>query len=184
LLGDDTKLAQNDFRKAVEDLALREQERKARGDGGEGSRAREKEENESKRRAANSGPLDLALIRTDFNKLHPLIFWAFKDVLKEWEEALDARPEDEKRTAAGKLESGNHAQSAQNLKPLFRGLRNRVSVMSGFSARGATGLPDAGDEGWVRCGHKCWNRVHFHSDRLVKAGVTAASLVLFLCWRL
>lgn len=37
--------------------------------------------------------------------------------------------DDVKRTAAGKMAAANHAQSAQNLKPLFRLLRNRVSML-------------------------------------------------------
>jgi pre-mRNA-splicing factor 18 len=66
---------------------VREQERKARGDVVGKDTEKEKE---AKRR--QEGPLDLGLVKTDFNKLHPAIYWAFKDLLKEWEAWLDARP--------------------------------------------------------------------------------------------
>ena len=65
-----------------------------------------------KRKGAETGPLDLSLIRTDPNKLYPLIYyfwkvsWVFhvdvaprglqadapQNLLKEWEEWMDARP--------------------------------------------------------------------------------------------
>lgn len=124
---------QVDFKRAVADLEAREQERRARGEEPP-SKGQEKDDGEedgegeggskAARRAAE-GPLDLSLIKTDFNKLHPLIYWGFKNLLSEWEAWLDARPEATKRTSEGKMASANRAQSAQNLKPLFRGLRNR-----------------------------------------------------------
>lgn len=68
---------QNDFKRAVEDMNLREQERQARG---ETSRAGESsgKDDDKRRKMFEDGPLDLGLIKTDFNKLHPLIYWAFK----------------------------------------------------------------------------------------------------------
>lgn len=48
-------------------------------------------------------------------------------MLKEWEEWMDARPEEVKRSGQGKMAAATQVQSAQNLKPLFKLLRNRVS---------------------------------------------------------
>jgi pre-mRNA-splicing factor 18 len=39
-----------------------------------------------------NGVLDLALIKTDPDKLYPLIYYALKRTLKEWGEAMDERP--------------------------------------------------------------------------------------------
>ncbi len=36
--------------------------------------------------------LDLSLVKTDPDKLYPIIYYALKRVLKEWEEAMDERP--------------------------------------------------------------------------------------------
>lgn len=44
------------------------------------------------RRAAEAGPIDLTLIKTDPHKLYPLVYHSLKNVLKEWEMWMDARP--------------------------------------------------------------------------------------------
>lgn len=94
-----------------------------------------------------NGVLDLALIKTDPDKLYPLIYYALKRTLKEWGEAMDERPglipdplvsniradasslEHVKRTTQGKLAAATQVQSAEYLKPLFKTLRSRVSVI-------------------------------------------------------
>lgn len=38
------------------------------------------------------GVLDLDLIKSNPDKLYPLIYYALKRALKEWEEAMDERP--------------------------------------------------------------------------------------------
>lgn len=119
------KQAQNDFRKAKADLDRREEEHRARGEASGTGTPQPSSKSEEKAKQYTSELLDLELIKTDFNKLHPIIFWNFKALLKEWEEYLDARPEDVKKSAAGKLASTTQIQSAQNLKPLFKRLRNR-----------------------------------------------------------
>ena len=53
----------------------------------------EEEEKEKKKDAAEqSGPIDLKLIKTDPEKLYPLIYFALKKALKEWEEFMNERP--------------------------------------------------------------------------------------------
>jgi pre-mRNA-splicing factor 18 len=36
--------------------------------------------------------VDLGLLKTDPDKLYPVIYYALKRTLKEWEEAMDERP--------------------------------------------------------------------------------------------
>jgi hypothetical protein len=40
----------------------------------------------------NGGALDLGLVKSDPDKLYPIIYYALKRTLKEWEEAMDERP--------------------------------------------------------------------------------------------
>jgi len=69
--------------------------------------------------------LDLNLIKTDKDKLYPLIYYALKRVLKEWGDAMEERPDHIKRTTQGKLAAATQVQSAEYLKPLFKQLRQR-----------------------------------------------------------
>ena len=39
-----------------------------------------------------SDTLDLELVKTDPDKLYPIIYYALKRALKEWEESMDGRP--------------------------------------------------------------------------------------------
>ncbi|ORX39206.1 Prp18 domain-domain-containing protein [Kockovaella imperatae] len=124
----------NDFRKTFADLEsaadekeagrlARESHRKAQ-DGGKEDEA-PVEEKKSKSERVDVGVLDLSLVKTDPNKLYPIIYHAIKNVLKEWEEWMDARPDEVKQTMQGKLAAATQVSSAQNLKPLFRQLRSR-----------------------------------------------------------
>ncbi|WVR08994.1 hypothetical protein IAU60_006054 [Kwoniella sp. DSM 27419] len=89
------------------------------------AKASAKSAEEKKRRGADMGVLDLGLVKTDPNKLYPLIYYALKNVVKEWEEWMYARPDEIKRSTQGKVAAATQVQSAQNLKPLFRSLRSR-----------------------------------------------------------
>ena len=119
--GHDKLGGQNDFKKALEDVEINELEAKAKG----------KERNvKSKDDADTSGStlIDLDLIKTNPDKLYPLIYYALKKVLKEWGEAMDERPDHIKRSTQGKLAAATQVQSAQYLKPLFKQLRSRVRI--------------------------------------------------------
>lgn len=92
--------------------------------------------------------LDLALIKTDPDKLYPVIYYALKRVLKEWGESMAERPgksfhspglslvpsltrppsEHVKRTRQGMLAAATQVQSAEYLKPLFKLIRSRVCL--------------------------------------------------------
>lgn len=48
----------------------------------------------------SAGILDLDLIKTDPDRLYPLIYYALKRTLKEWEEAMDERPGRKNKTTS------------------------------------------------------------------------------------
>jgi pre-mRNA-splicing factor 18 len=96
----------NDFRRIMEDVELkgRQLERDAKvkegkegegAAGAEGSGPRQLTEKEKRRLEVESaGPLDLSLLKTKEGKekVYPMIYWAMKKVLKEWEQYLEDRP--------------------------------------------------------------------------------------------
>lgn len=125
---------QNDFKKALEDVETRAQKEMA-------EKAKKKGGKEAKDGSVEM--LDLGLVKSDPDKLYPLIYYALKRTLKEWEEWMDDRPgklsphhlaqlcltclvEEVKRTTQGKLAAATQGQSAEYLKPLFKLLRARV----------------------------------------------------------
>ncbi|KAJ7674173.1 Prp18 domain-containing protein [Mycena rosella] len=116
--GHDRQGGQNDFKKALEDVENVEREMKSKIPTTKGKKRDEAEQ------AANS-VLDLGLIKSDPDKLYPIIYFALKRTLREWGEAMDARPENVKRTTQGKLAAATQVQSAEYLKPLFKSLRAR-----------------------------------------------------------
>ncbi|KAI0029759.1 Prp18 domain-containing protein [Vararia minispora EC-137] len=130
--GHDRAAGQNDFRKALEDVESAEREKKA-------GAAPAPSAGDGKRKKAEApegagAEIDLALVKTDPDKLYPLIYYALKRVLKEWEQSMAERPEHVKRTTQGKLAAATQVQSAEYLKPLFKLLRSR-SLPSDVLAR-------------------------------------------------
>ena len=133
--GHDRQGGQNDFKKALEDVENNERELRNKN-----TKGKKKDDTDL---GANS-VLDLDLVKTDPDKLYPLIYYALKRTLKEWEEAMDERPgplilsrfhlwtnrisEHIKRTTQGKLAAATQVQSAEYLKPLFKTLRSRACV--------------------------------------------------------
>jgi len=115
--GHDRQGGQNDFKKALEDVENVEREMRTKDKG------KKKEEDST---SNSSALVDLNLIKTDSDKLYPLVYYALKRTLKEWEEAMDERPEHVKRTHQGKLAAATQMQSAEYLKPLFKTLRQRA----------------------------------------------------------
>ncbi|KAJ1721065.1 hypothetical protein LPJ53_004374 [Coemansia erecta] len=65
------------------------------------------------------------LLRTDIDRLHTLLYVYFKRLVYEWREWLDARPEDERHSAEGKMAAATQRQAAEYLRPLFRSLKAR-----------------------------------------------------------
>lgn len=82
------KAGGNDFRKALEDVEKSERELKATEGGGDSGKGKKKGS------GADSGEsvLDLELLKTDPDRLYPIIYYALKRALKEWEESLADRP--------------------------------------------------------------------------------------------
>ncbi|KAL0954729.1 hypothetical protein HGRIS_003682 [Hohenbuehelia grisea] len=113
--GHDRQGGQNDFKKALEDVENVEREMQAK------TKGKKKDETDS----PSVGVIDLNMVKTDPDKLYPLIYYALKRTLKEWGEAMDERPEHIKRTHQGKLAAATQVQSAEYLKPLFKALRSR-----------------------------------------------------------
>lgn len=113
--GHDKQAGQNDFKKALEDVENVDRETV------EMNKGKRKGDSE----ASSVGVVDLGLIKSDPDKLYPLIYYALKRTLKEWGEAMDERPESVKRTTQGKLAAATQVQSAVYLKPLFKSLRSR-----------------------------------------------------------
>ncbi|KAI3487058.1 hypothetical protein L1887_49094 [Cichorium endivia] len=70
--------------------------------------------------------LDLGLIKTDIDRVYPIIYYTLKGLLQEWADSLAARPDEVKHTMQGKLAAATQVQSADYLKPLFKKLRRRA----------------------------------------------------------
>ena len=84
---------QNDFRKALEDVESAERlmrDRNANSTAGDEDKGKKKDDPASGE--SEIAVLDLALIKTDPDKLYPVIYYALKRVLKEWGESLAERP--------------------------------------------------------------------------------------------
>jgi pre-mRNA-splicing factor 18 len=129
---------QNDFRRALEEVESRDRERKAQkgeeGDeqgnanaNGKGNGNKNSKDETSTNAGTDSEILDLSLLKTDKSKLYPIIYHALKRILKEWEEAMNERPEHIKRSTQGMNAAATQKQSADYMKPLFKNLRSRVS---------------------------------------------------------
>ncbi|KAI9280859.1 Prp18 domain-containing protein [Umbelopsis sp. AD052] len=71
-------------------------------------------------------PVNMDWLRTEPEKLHPLIYSYLKRMLREWEEALDERPEEVKRSGQGKRSAAMQKQTADYLRPLFKQLKSRA----------------------------------------------------------
>ncbi|CAE6341188.1 unnamed protein product [Rhizoctonia solani] len=126
--------SQNVFKKALEEmegtLDKEEIERRA----GHTEKGRDTPDDSSKpgdtskatAAAEENAIIDLALIKANPDKLYPLIYFALKRVLKEWEQSMAERPDQIKRSTQGKLAAATQVQSAEYLKPLFRQLRSKT----------------------------------------------------------
>ncbi|TFY59425.1 hypothetical protein EVJ58_g5781 [Rhodofomes roseus] len=113
---------QNDFKKALEDVENVERLVK---DQRVQEEAKDKGKKKESKEVEAHQVLDLELVKTDPDKLYPIIYYALKRTLKEWEEWMDERPESVKRTMQGKLAAATQKQSAEYLKPLFKLIRAR-----------------------------------------------------------
>jgi pre-mRNA-splicing factor 18 len=80
--GSERQGGQNDFKKALEDVE--NVERELQNKNNKGKKKGDPEQ-------ASTGVLDLGLIKSDPDKLYPLIYYALKRTLKEWEESMDER---------------------------------------------------------------------------------------------
>ncbi|KAH7102782.1 Prp18-domain-containing protein [Auriculariales sp. MPI-PUGE-AT-0066] len=107
---------QNDFKKALEDVERNERMKADRAEAADGAGSDQQREEEV---------LDMTLVKTDPDKLYPIIYFALKKKLKEWQEELDKRPENIKRSGQGIRAAATQVQAAESLKPFFKILRSR-----------------------------------------------------------
>ncbi|CAO3610547.1 unnamed protein product [Cunninghamella blakesleeana] len=70
--------------------------------------------------------IDTSLIRTDRDKLSSQIYIYLVHTMEEWDEAMDARPEDERRSGVGKRDAVMQKQTIEHLKPLLKRLKKRT----------------------------------------------------------
>ncbi|KAI9197276.1 Prp18 domain-containing protein [Polychytrium aggregatum] len=66
------------------------------------------------------------LLQSDPDLTYRLLGIYFRMLLKEWEKYLKERPDEVRRTNEGKLQSATQAQSAEYMKPFFKGLKKRT----------------------------------------------------------
>ena len=78
-------MGQNDFRKALEDVEEEERKKLAKGNQNDASKGKEKGN-------YTETQVDLSLIKTDPDKLYPIIYYALKKTLAEWAQWMDERP--------------------------------------------------------------------------------------------
>ena len=58
----------------------------------------------------------------------------FQLVLKEWGTDINKQSDEERRSLKGKMNSAMHAQTVSYMKPMFRKLKNHVSMMLIYTA--------------------------------------------------
>lgn len=70
--------------------------------------------------------LDLNLIKTDIDRVYPIIYYTLKGLLQDWADSLAERPDEVKHTMQGRTAAATQVQSGEYLKPLFKKLRKRA----------------------------------------------------------
>lgn len=83
--GADKVTGQNDFRKALEDVEEEERRKLQRGHQTDQAKGRGKDKEINTQ-------VDLTLLKTDPDKLYPILYHALKKTFAEWAEWMDARP--------------------------------------------------------------------------------------------
>ncbi|KAI9485637.1 MAG: Prp18 domain-containing protein [Benjaminiella poitrasii] len=71
-------------------------------------------------------PIQLELISKDIDRLYFQIYAYFAHTLEEWEEFMQARPEEEKRSGPGKRAAVLQKQATEYIKPLMRQLKKKT----------------------------------------------------------
>ncbi|KAG0233675.1 mRNA splicing protein prp18 [Actinomortierella wolfii] len=128
LVEDRTEGQRNDFMRALENA---EAELHLEVLGQSDTSGKKKDKNKDKASGQESKQLDTSeistkLIQKDQDKLYVLLYTYFKRRLREWEYDLDERPDDIKRSTAGKLATATQVQTAEYLKPFFKLLRQKA----------------------------------------------------------
>ncbi|KAF9437137.1 mRNA splicing protein prp18 [Entomortierella beljakovae] len=88
--------------------------------------SKEKKTKTDTKKELDTSEISVDLIQKDTDKLYVLIYTYLKRLLREWERDLDERPDEIKRSTAGKLATATRAQSAEYLRPFFKLLRQKA----------------------------------------------------------
>ncbi|GAB5585986.1 hypothetical protein Unana1_00886 [Umbelopsis nana] len=124
LLEERTEGQRNDFMRTLEQMDegmnLEALKRKAAGDDTAEKPAKKTRDD------AVIVPVNMEWLRTEPEKLYPLIYGYLKRTLREWEEAMDERPEEVKRSGQGKRAAAMQKQTADYLRPLFKQLKSKA----------------------------------------------------------
>ncbi|KAF9930351.1 mRNA splicing protein prp18 [Mortierella alpina] len=124
LVEDRSEGQRNDFMRAMEN-AETGLHLEALGQQG-GSGTKEKKSKSDPTKDVDTNAISIELLQKDQDKLYVLIYTYFKRLLREWEQDLDQRPDELKRSTPGKLATATQAQSAEYLKPFFKSLRQKA----------------------------------------------------------
>ncbi|CAG8533629.1 1543_t:CDS:2 [Paraglomus occultum] len=120
-----TEGQRNDFMKTLEEMetGLDLEVLGSRGDGSADKDEKKKKIIEDS--ALDATQISLELLEKDPDKLHMLIYTFFKRLLREWEQELNNRPDNVKRSTQGKLQAAIQRQTTEYLKPFFRTLKRK-----------------------------------------------------------
>ncbi|KAJ3328861.1 mRNA splicing protein prp18 [Blyttiomyces sp. JEL0837] len=91
--------------------------------GGDEEHEKQKRKKEMEFEKVDTSGISTKLLEKDPEKTRYLIEVYLKKLLHEWAKTLNARPEDEKRTTQGRLQSATQAQSEEYMKPFFKNLK-------------------------------------------------------------
>ncbi|KAG0056145.1 mRNA splicing protein prp18 [Gryganskiella cystojenkinii] len=112
----------NDFMRAMENAESGLQ----RDALGRQTEEKSKKTKEDSSKNIDTSEISVDLFQKDQDKLYVLIYTYFKRLLREWQQDLDERPDEIKRSTPGKLATATQAQSAEYLKPFFKSLRHKA----------------------------------------------------------
>ncbi|KAI8353734.1 Prp18 domain-containing protein [Mortierella sp. GBAus27b] len=125
LVEDRSEGQRNDFMRALENAETGLHMEALGQQTGKESKDKKKQKEGSSRKDVDTSLISTDLLEKDQDKLYVLIYTYFKRLLREWEHDLDERPDELKRSTAGKLATATQAQTAEYLRPFFKHLRHK-----------------------------------------------------------
>ncbi|KAI8906846.1 pre-mRNA splicing factor [Gorgonomyces haynaldii] len=86
-------------------------------------RDQKSEKTEKQVNAADTTQISTNLLKSNPVLTRTLLVIYYTNLLQEWQQSLESRPDDEKRTSQGKLAQATCVQTGEYLKPLFKKLK-------------------------------------------------------------